>query len=503
MGYAVNIGKRAKKYFDLPPCMDGNVERYFPIPFLGKVIGDYYTYKIRPELLEALKKLDLSRFSSKYQESVDEMDNMEGRQYWWLNANPKIWSFSALKIGEEQSYTLLSESGHKRRVYQNFLDAKEGDLVIGYESTPVKQVVALARITAAQDGEKICFEKTEGLATPIDYKELKECNELKDMEYFVSPQGSLFKLTKDEYDFIIDMIREVNPIEQATTGKDKYTEKEFLDEVYIDKNKVDTLVNVLRNKKNIILQGAPGVGKTFIAKRLAYYMMKEKDDSRIKFVQFHQSYTYEDFVMGYKPEDDTFVLKRGIFYEFCKQAENRPDKEFFFIIDEINRGNLSKIFGELLMLIEKDYRGTEATLAYTGMPFSVPKNLYIIGMMNTADRSLAMIDYALRRRFSFFEIEPGFDSEGFKKYQAGLKDEMFDQVIEKVKELNRAISKDKSLGKGFCIGHSYFCGQEQITEEWLKGVINYDILPMLNEYWFDDPAKVQKWENEFVGILNG
>ena len=141
----------------------------------------------------------------------------------------------------------------------------------------------------------------------------------------------------------------------------------------------ENLVAVLRNKKNIILQGAPGVGKTFAARRLAWSMMGEQDDSRIEFVQFHQNYSYEDFMMGYKPVEDGFELKYGIFYRFCQKAANQPDKEFFFIIDEINRGNMSKIFGELLMLIEKDYRGTKATLAYNGLSFSVPKNLYTDG----------------------------------------------------------------------------------------------------------------------------
>ena len=153
------------------------------------------------------------------------------------------------------------------------------------------------------------------------------------------------------------------------------------------------------------------------------------------------------------------------------------------------------------MLIERDYRGIKATLAYNGLPFSVPKNLYIIGMMNTADRSLAMIDYALRRRFSFFEIEPGFDSEGFIHYQNGLNNETLNELVSKVKELNREIAADKSLGKGFCIGHSYFCGKDVCTDEWLHSIVDYDILPMLSEYWFDDTSKLRRWENILQGMF--
>ena len=272
------------------------------------------------------------------------------------------------------------------------------------------------------------------------------------MEFFQNPQGSLFKLTVDEYNLIMDLIRDSNPVVEKDSYE-KYGETDFLNDVYMSKERYSNLVSILENKKNIILQGAPGVGKTFAAKRLAYSMMGKKDESRIEFVQFHQNYSYEDFVMGYKPNDTGFELKNGIFYRFCQKAANQPSQKYFFIIDEINRGNMSKIFGELLMLIEKDYRGTKATLAYNGMPFSVPENLYIIGMMNTADRSLAMIDYALRRRFSFFEMTPGFETEGFIKYQNGIGNDTLDELISRICDLNKEISLDKALGKGFCMSN--------------------------------------------------
>lgn len=381
-------------------------------------------------------------------------NDTSGIHYWFLNANPKMWSMSSLPVGEVQDYTLYNDNGNKRRIFQNFLDAKAGDMVIGYESTPVKQIVAIMRISAEQDGEKIYFEKLEGLSSPIDFATLKACSELEKMEYFGMQQGSLFKLTKGEYKFILDMIREENPAPSAAKGKDKYDKEKFLSEVYMT-----------------------------------------------EFVQFHQNYSYEDFMMGYKPVEDGFELKYGIFYRFCQKAANHPDKDYFFIIDEINRGNMSKIFGELLMLIEADYRDKKATLAYNGLGFSVPMRLHIIGMMNTADRSLAMIDYALRRRFSFFDMDPGFDSEGFKKYQDALANDTFNTLIDKIRELNREIKLDKSLGKGFCIGHSYFCNAEECTDEWMKDVVDFDILPMLNEYWFDDTNKVQRWENLLKGVF--
>ena len=238
-------------------------------------------------------------------------------------------------------------------------------------------------------------------------------------------------------------------------------------------------------KKNIILQGAPGVGKTFAAERLAYSLMGKKDESRVKFIQFHQNYSYEDFVIGYKPAGDGFELKRGIFFEFCIKALNDPDNDYFFVIDEINRGNMSKIFGELLMMIESDYRGKPVQLAYAKDTFIVPKNLYIIGMMNTADRSLAMIDYALRRRFSFVKMEPGFETAGFKKYLK--KNPIFNDLAKKIIELNEKIANDSALGQGFCIGHSYLCNPESS----IKSIVKYDLIPLIEEYWFDNES-VQK-----------
>ena len=483
-----------------PNSRDDGSTQWWTILYTGRDAGKdedgSFVWKLRDELSTALDKVDLSGIELYVAAAPGEQDH----GYWWLNANPKIWSFSDIAVGEVQSYTLYNENGNKRRIFQNFLDAKAGDMIIGYESNPVKQIVAIGRVSAEQDGEKLFFEKVEGLTSPIDYATLRGCPELERMEYFQNPQGSLFKLTRGEYDFILDMIREENPV-TSEASIDAYTKSDFLDEVYMTEKRYESLVAVLRNKKNIILQGAPGVGKTFAARRLAWSMMGEKDDGRIEFVQFHQNYSYEDFMMGYKPVEDGFELKYGIFYRFCQKAANQPDKEFFFIIDEINRGNMSKIFGELLMLIEKDYRGTKATLVYNGLSFSVPKNLYIIGMMNTADRSLAMIDYALRRRFSFFEVEPGFDSEGFIQYQNDLNNETLNELVSKVKDLNREISLDKSLGKGFCIGHSYFCGRDVCTEEWLHSIVDYDILPMLSEYWFDDVGKLQRWENILQGVF--
>ncbi|MBO4317816.1 MAG: AAA family ATPase [Mailhella sp.] len=302
----------------------------------------------------------------------------------------------------------------------------------------------------------------------------------------------------------IDYVEKLNAMFESETIDDvedpvieypPYDAEKFLEEVYMDEESYSTLVALVQTKKNIILQGAPGVGKTFAATRLAYSLMGVIDPNRVMMVQFHQSYSYEDFIIGFRPSEAGFELKRGAFYSFCKEAEIDSENDYFFIIDEINRGNLSKIFGELFMLIESDKRGPryELQLLYSDEKFSVPSNVYIIGMMNTADRSLAMLDYALRRRFAFYELKPGFDTDGFREYRKELASDKFDSLINCVEELNTAIATDESLGEGFCIGHSYFCNLKKATDQALSSIVEFELIPLLKEYWFDEPIKVKDW----------
>ena len=284
----------------------------------------------------------------------------------------------------------------------------------------------------------------------------------------------------------------------------KYTKEDFLEKAFMDEKQYNTLVNLLTMKKNLILQGPPGVGKTFVAKRLAYSIIGERDTERVTMIQFHQSYSYEDFILGYRPKEDGFELKTGPFYEFCKKASKDPtNREYFFIIDEINRGNISKIFGELLMLIEKDKRGEEIKLLYTDELFTVPENLYIIGTMNTADRSIAIIDYALRRRFSFFDLKPAFESDKFETDVIEKNSNpKFKALINTIKDLNKEISRDDSLGEGFQIGHSYFCPNGgSVPNEWLENIVEYEIIPLLKEYWYDNQDKLNDWIKELKGVI--
>ena len=272
-----------------------------------------------------------------------------------------------------------------------------------------------------------------------------------------------------------------------------------LEELFLAKGQLDRILDSIASRKNLVLQGPPGVGKTFIARRIAWCLIGHKDASRIEMVQFHQSYAYEDFVQGWRPtETGGFTLRNGVFFEFCKRAEQHPDRHYVFIVDEINRGNLSRIFGELLMLIEADKRGTEHALSLTysrpGERFSVPPNVHLLGLMNTADRSLAIVDYALRRRFAFETLAPAFGSEKFRSYlveRREMERELVGRIDGKLAALNAVIRQDKDLGRGFEIGHSYFVPEEPEDETWYRNIVATQIAPLLREYWFDRPEEAE------------
>jgi hypothetical protein len=237
--------------------------------------------------------------------------------------------------------------------------------------------------------------------------------------------------------------------------------------------------------------------------------MEELAEERLGAIQFHQSYGYEDFIQGYRPTaSGGFELRDGVFFRFCEGARLAPEKPHVFIIDEINRGNLSKIFGELMLLIEHDKRSAAwgARLAYsreTDPNFFVPDNVYILGMMNTADRSLSMVDYALRRRFAFVSLEPAFNSEAFNTHlaSAGVPPDTIRQIIGGMTALNAEIAADKAnLGPGFQIGHSFFTPPEgfSFTPSWFERVVETEIRPLLEEYWFDEPAKAAEWRGRLL-----
>ena len=287
-----------------------------------------------------------------------------------------------------------------------------------------------------------------------------------------------------------------------------YTSADFLDEVFLRPEDLEQMLGLLRRKKNLILQGAPGTGKTFAAKRLAYALMGQTDDSRVEVVQFHQSTVYEDVVVGLRPTaEGGFAAAEGVFARFCRRAAADPGRDYVFIIDEINRANISKAFGELLMLIEAEHRGEALRLPVSGELLSVPKRLHIIGMMNTADRGLALIDYALRRRFAFFEMRPALDHPGFLRHVEAVGSARLEALVDVVRRLNQRIAEDEALGPGFQIGHSYLClpaaGPENPagSDADVTSVVRYELEPLVREYWFDNPAAMDESIHELESIL--
>mgnify|MGYP001666659708 CR=1 FL=1 len=492
--YNSNISGFAKKVAKKTGCIlshwsDGS-PAYWSVCCLGEDAAKDQpgssAWELRPELKEALKSL----FDEEGAVSVSGIENesSDQRNYWWIVANPNYWSFDSIKVGETVKYTSYNDSGHKRRYFKYFQEAQPGDLVVGYHSSPIKQVVCLCEVLSALDDESedvldrgIMLRKVAEIPRGLTLDELREDSILSRMEYLATnPTGTLFRLTKEEYEHVVDLTErpDLKP----------YTDADFLDQVYIDAEELATLKTLLRRKKNLILQGSPGTGKTFLSKRLAYSMMGEVDPKRIEMIQFHQSSTYDEFVIGYRPtENGSFKAQPGIFVRFCNKADADSDHDYFFIIDEINRANISKVFGELLMLIESDHRGETVSLSVEGYDFKVPDNVYIIGMMNTADRGLALIDYALRRRFAFYEMKPAFENINF---QSKLVDnERLVALSNAIVELNKRITEDPALGRGFCIGHSYFCGND-ISDKDADLILDYELIPLLEEYWFDDPDKV-------------
>ncbi len=404
------------------------------------------------------------------------------KQYWWLNANPKIWDIIAAPVGSTQTYTSHNAQGNKRRVYQYFKQVNPGDLIIGYVASPVRQVVALCEVTKGlhdtEEGEVFEFKKIEQFPDTIPFKDLQSVPELKNCEPLINNQGSLFRLMPNEYEIIRSIIDEViEPVAGTGNLEQVYSLEECMQATGFPQDMLISWKAALERKKQAVFFGPPGTGKTFVANHLARHMVGGTDGF-IDFIQFHPAYTYEEFMQGIRPDTDEkgnllFNLKHGRFMEFCIRARQRTGP-CVLIIDEINRANLARVFGELMYLLE--YRDKDISLA-GGVRFSIPSNVYVIGTMNTADRSIALVDFALRRRFAFLELFPEY--EVLKVYQAkkGFNAQGLVQVLQ---EVNTKIND-----KNFSLGISFFMVDDLVKK--LAAIWKMEIETYLEEYFFSQP----------------
>ncbi|OZF29270.1 hypothetical protein CH296_18065 [Rhodococcus sp. 14-2496-1d] len=304
-------------------------------------------------------------------------------------------------------------------------------------------------------------------------------------------------------DTTTDAISSIN--DDLTLIGDSYSAQSIREDgCFVPTNELEAILERLTSKKNLVLQGPPGTGKTWLARRIAWALCNERETERVVVVQFHPSLAYEDFVRGWRPSSTgKLALEDGPFLKLCEDARNHPKKDYVIVIEEVNRGNPAQIFGELLTLIEADKRSNQNAMRlayprYDEERFSVPGNVHIIGTMNVADRSLALVDMALRRRFAFIELTPSFGDD-WAQHVSGLGYDL--EVLEafgsRITLVNRDIANDHALGKQYAIGHSFFTPNFKLeltglgTVEWIQRVIDTEIVPLLDEYWYDRPDLAQ------------
>lgn len=469
---SVSLAKRVAEATKCPLPNDEENSRWWPILYVGKHAdkgeAGSYVWKLRSELAQALERVDLARLKLnatveeepgkqpgsarvEFESTDEESPDIEEQFFRWnIEVN-----------GRKEGYARANQRTLAKRSFADTMDECLPQYESAFQCTDYHEIeVAYDRALASPRNTEEHSHVSAALRNYLKFLKWRGGNDTREIEVEVS---------------VVDRL-------------EPYAEEDFLFDVYVTKEDLDDMKALLGRKRNLILQGSPGTGKTYCARRLAWAVMGYRDDSRITFVQFHQSTTYDDFVCGYRPDGNGgFAVKDGPFVRACREASRDPGRPHFVIIDEINRANISKVLGELLMLIEADHRGESVLLTVSNRELAVPENLYIIGMMNTADRGLALIDYALRRRFAFFEMEPALKHPRFLEQLGKSDDPRMAALVEATREVNKDIAGDAALGEGFRIGHSYFCGAKDA-----RLVLRYELAPLVREYWFDDRKKMQQ-----------
>lgn len=412
--------------------------------------------------------------------------------YWWLNCNPANVDITNLKVGDEIRVSALNDQGQQRKVHEYFFQARPGDLVVGYETTLRKRVAALLEVIQSlpldKNNVELVLRKIDDPANELHWNSLLEYRELAGAEPVrFNGIGSLSRLTKKEFEHIITL----SGLSESTADPDPpapvVTAEEVAEKLFIDPEEIARWTTALNRKGQIIFYGPPGTGKTFTACEYALHLIGG-GRGFIETVQFHPAYSYEDFMQGIRPaamEDGTlsYRMTEGVFMNFCRMAEECGDDPCVLILDEINRANLSRVFGELMYLIE--YRDRSVRLAGNGREFRVPENVRIIGTMNTADRSIALVDHALRRRFAFIELRPEYDvlRNWHRRNDTGFDAGGLASVLQ---QLNVAI-KDPH----YEVGISFFLLHDVAGQ--IEHIWRMEIEPYLEEYFLGRPD----WRKEF------
>lgn len=497
-------------------------------------------YKTTLERIRQTKNADFLRLSSDAFETGKSGASATGTTKEPISTDIEYWMVGASWSEGDQTERFLSEgvweNGYEDRYLDDVRAMKVGDRIAIKAATTQKKnlpfeyegrTASLLRIKATGtivanlgDGRAVEVEWDTPLNPPRDWYFYTQRSTVwhlrKDNEFAQALIRFVFEGQQQDYSFFISKTWDEGDLESEIALTDSvrpYAVADLVsDGVFLTEVEIDRALRLLRIKKNLILQGAPGVGKTFLAKRLGYALMEAKDDSRITVVQFHPSFTYEDFVRGYRPtaEAGKFALQKGPFLRICERADKDLDRNYVLVIDEVNRGNISQIFGELMMLLEADKRGKEHALTplyreNDDESLHVPANLYVIATMNIADRSLALVDYALRRRFAYLTLEPQFDSGIYREWlrNRGMPETLIQRIVTRMKSLNTRIAEEPQLGDAFRIGHSFFCplGKDfsGLNEAWYKDVITTEIKPLLEEYWYDDRDKARLACEELLG----